>query len=336
MDEELRPIIEDEITVDLEDLTKEVAKEVRADSAQVTAALYKFESSFQEYKRLDDLRKSVKQKGASLANASLFKWQRAQEAAYKDFFDFQNKFNSYFGQKITMTYIFQSADGGFHLGLFDNDMSHVARGAYSRLTYQINNINKIFQYDMNEYNADILNNTFREVLYRWGVALSTHKKKVWLPLLWKMGGWAGVKVNNQGTLAEAYANFYINKVTFNGSMEQKVANFILNKEHGAMSVDNTSGFAIGDINKGNVQFAVKKNKSGLMGMAQVYNIIQQLKVQLGIIDDTFLTTLYDEITKQGKAKQVAQLTSVKISKDFEKMLNEYFSNNKTYPINLLT
>lgn len=235
-----------------------------------------------------------------------------------------------------MTYVFQSADGGFHLGLFDNDMSHVARGAYGRLTYQINNINKIFQYDMNEYNADILNNTFREVLYRWGVALSTHKKKVWLPLLWKMGGWAGVKVNNQGTLAEAYANFYVNKVTFNGNMEQKVANFVLNREHGAMSVDNTSGFAIGDINKGNVQFAVKKNKSGLMGIAQVYNIIQQLKVQLGIIDDTFLTTLYDEITKQGKAKQVAQLTSGKVSKDLEKMLNEYFSNNKTYPINLLT
>jgi hypothetical protein len=66
--------------------------------------------------------------------------------------------------------------------------------------------------------------------------------------LWYLDGkWSGAKVTNKGSINEAYANFYINKFRqfiLPGVSHKNVRTFVLT---GIGNVDNTSGFAIGDV-----------------------------------------------------------------------------------------
>jgi hypothetical protein len=125
-----------------------------------------------------------------------------------------------------------------------------------------------------EYDSSKLDTTADCVYSRWETAKSELGRSVGLPIVWKIGPneYDGRKVNNKGTIAEAYANFYLNSVEFPSSdLEHNVGTYVLDDSYGMLSVDNTLGFAIGDISRGGTnQYAVKSNRAGLMGMHKVY------------------------------------------------------------------
>ena len=52
--------------------------------------------------------------------------------------------------------------------------------------------------------------------------------------------------------------------------------FISDKKYGALSVDNTPGFAIGDTNIGNIHYAIKSESASLLGYATLYRQAKQL------------------------------------------------------------
>ena len=318
-------IVDDAITIGLEELTEKVQNEARASLQEVESALLDFEMKFKRFLDIKQQYSNAKNNPVQMSADSRIAKHQAEDEAYASFFRFQNAFNSYFGQRITILYVYNGPDNSFTLGLFDNDMSHLDRSnKYGALKYNIQQISKIFAYSLDEYDPRALDEVYREILYRWGVALSTHNKKQWLPLLWNINGWDGRKVANKGTFAEAYANFYVNQIPFDNesNMEVKVQNFITNATYGAASVDNTQGFAVGDIDKGAVQLAVKGTNASPQGMRQVYNLIQSLRSQLGAINEEFLSTFYNEISKSGKAKQVKKMTTEELNRSVNVMIDK--------------
>ena len=120
-----------------------------------------------------------------------------------------------------------------------------------------------------------------EVQRRWDISKEAHNNKQrTLPILWKngRGKWNGYFVNNQGTIKEAYAKFYLHKIIVDNGVatEESVARFISDKKYGALSVDNTPGFAIGDTNIGNIHYAIKSESASLLGYATLYRQAKQL------------------------------------------------------------
>jgi hypothetical protein len=117
----------------------------------------------------------------------------------------------------------------------------------------------------------LLDATEQSIYSRWQIAKAHTKKTRYLPILWQTAsGWAGAKVNNLGTIAEAYVNFYINQYVFASHLEENVGVYIMHPEYGAYAVDNASGFLIGDTSIGNIHFAVKKESASPMNLKKVY------------------------------------------------------------------
>ena len=89
---------------------------------------------------------------------------------------------------------------------------------YKSVQYHLNSIRNIFK--MDDYDSTLLDATQQSIYARWQIAKSHTKKSQWLPILWKINNkWAGAKVNNLGTIAEAYVNFYISKYNFSSYLE---------------------------------------------------------------------------------------------------------------------
>ena len=112
----------------------------------------------------------------------------------------------------------------------------------------------------------------QSIYSRWQIAKAHTKKTRYLPILWQTPtGWAGAKVNNLGTIAEAYVNFYINEYKFSNHLEENVGIYIMDKDLGAYAVDNASGFLIGDTSINSIHFAVKKDSASPMNLKKVYD-----------------------------------------------------------------
>ena len=94
------------------------------------------------------------------------------------------------------------------------------------------------------------------------------------------------------------------------------------------SVDNTMGFAVGDVNMGTVQYAVKTNHASLAGMHKVYQIIQKLKADISLSDDKLLLQLKEQVSQKGKVKQVYGLKK-NLENEYQKIV-KILENKKIF------
>lgn len=282
-----------------------------------------FKTAYDQY---DKLRKNIKRqnrKGYQQLPGLLAERDRLQENAYDKFFKFQEDFNNYFGQHMQMVFVTEDLE----LILIDNSIADLQRNQWGKLSYMMQNIkNGIILKADDDYDPTSLKNTATEVYHRWDVAVSKHAGKAQhLPILWKSGGrWMKAMVNNKGTIAEAYANFFINKIYFLASIEENVGKYVMDEIHGMRAVDNTSGFVVGDVQQGDnshVQFGVKTNLASPMGMAQVAKLIQQLSSFLHstLTADWALKEIKKKLSVQGKWKQVSEATEVMLDNKIEEL-----------------
>lgn len=308
-------------TVGVAELEKAIAQEIpKVPLEDVIIELEKFEKMYTQYRSMLVAKRKAKQLQSSNLAALRTQIEQEQQIVYEQFFIFQNKFNAYFGRKIQMLFVIPK--DGIKLALADNDLKHVVVNQYGSLEYQINDLSLTLLKE-NEYDSSLLDDTANSVYARWDAAKAKLKKSVGLPILWRTSnGWDGRKVNNRGTIAEAYANFYINQVELQGDLEYRVGTYVCDGVYGMMSVDNTMGFALGDIDRGHVQYAVKSQRAGLMGMHRVYQYIRSIRKMLGqnITDKALVSQLMEKVSQKGKVKQVTNLVATNIEQEYSHLI----------------
>lgn len=318
--------------------TKELAQivqqslnsELAVTTTQVMEALEIFEKEYTKYHELVKIKRSLKKNKQDISSIRQEIYSMEREL-YEKFFNFQNLFNAYYNQKIVMTYVYHDENGNFQVGLSDNNLSHVVENQYQSLEYSINGIEDMLKLEAEEYDSTLLDETANSVYDRWEIAKARFKKSVGLPIFWRKddGEWGRAKINNRGTIAEAYANFYINKIPFTGigGLENRVGFYITDSKNGMLSVDNTLGFFLGDVtadNEQSVQYAVKTQRAGLMGMYQINKYIQQIKKDFKNANGAeFLSAFKEKVTQPGKVKQVTTNLSKYLEKDLDNLLKDY-------------
>lgn len=295
---------------------------------QVIQSMDAFKVAYDQY---DLLRKNIKKqqkKGFQQLPGLIAEKDRLQEIAYEKFFIFQENFNNYFGQHMQMIFVTEDLE----LILIDNSLADLSRNKWGRLSYMTENIKKGIILEADEdYDPSSLKRTATEVYRRWDIAIATHFKRQHLPILWRSGGrWMKAMVNNKGTIAEAYANFFINKILFLASMEENVGHYVMDEAHGMRAVDNTSGFFVGDVQQGDnvtVQFGVKANLASPMGMGQVNRLITQLSSFLhsNMTAHWALEEIKKKISVQGKWKQVSEAVEVNLDKKIDELEQQLIS-----------
>lgn len=314
---------------ELENNIKQELKSSKVNTKTVIQALNDFELLYKQYRALLSEKRRLKSINPNSDNLSQIREtiKKFQLETYEKFFKFQNLFNEYFQQRIQMLFVYRNESGEFKLGLLENDLSHVIINKYGSLEYNINQIQNIMKLEIAEYDSTSLNETANEIYRRWDIAKSVYHRSVGLPILWNINGrWNGRKVNNKGTIAEAYANFYIHQIILEGDIENRVQTYVIDKEYGMLSVDNTLGFVVGDINVGQIQYAVKSQRAGLMGMHQVYKYIQNIKNLLNSgLEEEALKKLFEQTSQKGTAKQVQALSEY-IEKEHDKLIETYFKD----------
>ncbi len=305
---------------------KEELQKTQIDAQQVVNALLEFSEVCTRYYELrNNLKKQSKKGISTLPNLQKQKID-LQEEAYDKLFIAQNLFNNYFGQHMQMIFVTDDQQ----LILIDNSREDILRNQYGGLQYALSKIKEV-QGILKEliadddYDPSLLKITNLEVNRRWDIAIATHRKKQHLPILWKSGqGWLMAYVNNKGTIAEAYANFFINKFKFSGQLEPDVGTYVTNETYGMRAVDNTSGFVVGDVQAGDnnfVQFGIKKEGASLMGLYKINSIIKSLQQKMIDSPAETLEELRKIMSSPGTAKQVTQAIEVNIESATEKVLN---------------
>lgn len=252
--------------------------------------------------------------------------QELQDQAYKDFFLFQNSFNEYFKNRIQMVAVI-AINGERQLRLIDNNFDELTRNKYGGLIYNMKQVGQQLKYDSDIYDNTLLEAVTDEVFFRWDVALATHNSSQHLPILWYLNGkWSGAKVTNKGSISEAYANFYINKYdkfTSPGASHLNVKIFVT---EGVGAVDNTSGFAIGDVSYKNVQFGIKSTDASPMKMRQVYleieNLINMITSGIERTPETLREYLPNSL-KTAWTVQAKELTAEQIGEELDNLFSKF-------------
>lgn len=201
-----------------------------------------------------------------------------EQGVRKKFDIFQNLINLYFNQSVKVAYVYfdPNQNNQAVIALIDNDMTGLELGGpYNKVQYDLKEIQIILKDDT--YNSTLLDAAQKSIYARWQIAKKHVGRGTYLPILWLINRqWGGAMVNNLGTIAEAYVNFYVNKYEFYGSLEENVQTYILDQNYGAASVDNASGFLIGDVQVGNVALAVKKQGASAMNMKRVLEFTEDI------------------------------------------------------------
>ena len=327
----------DEVASITQDEFLESLKEIEVSFTQVVNDMKLFINAVNDYNTQLDINNNIINQKQNIKNIESFnleqqenkkKLQIFEENIYKTLFDFQNSFNLYYKQYIQM--IFVTPEG--ELKLVDNTVGELTRNdKYQKLQYLDSQIKGITLTNSKDFNPAGLFKTYNESIYRWSVAASVHTRKTFLPIMWKNGGdWQWVFVNNTGTLAEAYVNFYLHKEEINpGGTDPNVAEFVTNTNYGAASVDNARGFGRGDVeirtNMYNVLFGVKKDMASPLGWKQLYKDIINITNGLETVNEEVLDKIKEKVSSDGAKNQVKNTTKNFIQSEIDKLI-EIFNN----------
>ena len=246
------------------------------------------------------------------------------EVVREKFDDFQNAINAYYNQLVKIMYVYTDPKtGAVTLSSEENSSSLLSINKdYKNVQYHLNSIKNKFK--LTDYDSSILDATEQSIYSRWQIAKSVTKQNRFLPILWKINGvWAGAKINNLGTIAEAYVNFYLAKYEFSKSLEQDVQTYILHPSLGAASVDNMSGFLVGDTSalNGRVQFAVKKDTASPIRLKTIYEEVKKI-IYADDFDIDILWNRFVNIEKQKSKKNQVKKLSTEIEKTYESLIAE--------------
>ena len=252
---------------------------------------------------------------------------------HEAFANFQNAINNFQNQIVKILYVYMDDEGQITLNVLDNDGKHfsLAKGEPRYLLDEIKNKLTFLDYD-----SSLLDATEQSIYTRWQIAASRRKKKTQaqrLPILWYIGRWYGALISNLGTIAEAYAGFYLSKYKFSGYLEQDVGTYIVN---GAAAVDNASGFLQGDqmteFKDLSVQWAVKKANAAPPNMKEVYDIVAKIKENFSV--ERFLEE-FDKVAKKSQ-NQVTPLLGQQLSGKIRQLSSLYDEKSigKSYTISI--
>lgn len=303
-EQDMAPIAREIVNTGLEELRNEASQMFMPNIEEVKqAALFfcrKYEQAQKEYQTW--LSSSGKIKSRRKQNEIIL-LSGAREA-----FDiFQNKINAYFHQMMKIMYVYmEPKTGAITLSVLDNSTSAlIIDPSYKAVQYHLNEIKNIFQ--IKDYDSTLLNAAEQSIYSRWQIAKQHTKKNRYLPILWKAKtGWAGAKINNLGTIAEAYVNFYINKYIFINNLEENIGIYILHPEYGAVAINNASGFLIGDTSINNIHFAVKKETASPMNLSKVYDETKKILALPVFLPEYLKRVFIDQEKEKLKSGQQAK------------------------------
>lgn len=312
--------------ITLQDLEEELKKDLMPSKEVQYENVKKYAIEFRE-----KFEKLTKLKGGIIRSTDLqnqiFKDKMFNEKVYDAFFKFQNALLLYLDETVKVIFVYRGEDKIAHLGVVENSAEHLKQGIKGTIQYNLKEIKNVLVQE-NYKGSEQLLNTFNQVeLVRWERALETHEKKVWLPILWlENGKWAGATVNNRGTLAEAYASFYINEEQFfnkqHADMEINVKYFIMN---GATQVDNRNGFLIGDVKKGNINFAVKKDMASPQKILAIYKFLSLIMKDIDN-PEIFVGQLVDKFRTKEETRRVATQAKKLTENEAKEMADKMIKN----------
>ena len=316
-----------------EQLVKELNQIVRPSKEEVRRRAKDFISKYRLYEQLYKKELNTLGKTSSKKLSS----QLQLKIVRKSFYDFQNSINLYFGQILKVMYVYMDPNnqGQVTLSVLENDIQHLEENKWGTVSYHLNELKNIFK--LEDYNSFSLDNTQQNIYNRWQIAKQKAKRSTWLPILWNIENkWHGAFVNNLGSIGEAYVKFYINKHQFVGGLEENIGVFILNPDYGVQSVDNASGFLIGDTSmaEGAIQLAVKKEYASPENLKQIYDI-----VSLVIYEEDFIEILKNrfieqekESAKHSQVKKLSEQLENSNNKLLKSLVQSYLTNKKNFGI----
>ena len=191
--------------------------------------------------------------------------------------NYQHILNNFLNQQVKTIYVYSNAKTRtVELVEIDSEMAlklDKYRGTmrYADMNYINTQRSKQNQLRnaVEEQQAKPLQNTYFEVLRRARISkrkFAAAGKKNFILIMWNPPDWQMMQVSSEGDINEAYANFYLNKQfnLFKADIESNVGTFMTNK-YGVVSVDNISGLLSGDINIGNIAYAIKSRGASALG-----------------------------------------------------------------------
>ena len=222
---------------------------------------------------------------------------------YEESMNFQQILNNFLGQKVTMVFVFENAEGEPELYeitsedvlKYDYSSSNKLVARYRGDADALNHAMKRLQLTADwNFNLPNLKATYAETLYRYRCSRQVNKRIV----LWQnpYNEWHAMKVSAEGDINEAYASIVIlnrKEPSFNSNMEINIEQFL----NEVAQVDNISGLLQGDVTNGNIEYGIKSAGASTLSLKQIVKIAYQI-----VNDENFSQEKLEKIKAEFAAK----------------------------------
>lgn len=223
---------------------------------------------------------------------------------YEESMNFQQILNNFLGQKVTMVFVFENAQGEPELYeitsedvlKYDYSSSNQLVARYRGDSDALNHSMKRLQLTADwNFNLSGLKTTYIETLYRYRCSRQVNKRIV----LWQnpYNEWHAMKVSAEGDINEAYASIVIlnrKEPSFNSNnIEINIQQFL----NEVAQVDNISGLLQGDVTNGNIEYGIKSAGASTLSLKQIIKIAYQI-----VNDENFSKEKLEKIKADFAAK----------------------------------
>lgn len=255
----------------------------------------------------------------------------------------QEAVNTFLNQQIQMVYVYTDKNGVTDLYKFDNTAGHLKVDKASsshggditgRIQFTSQRaIDQLERFAYDDYNPtdSLLNSTYSEVYDR---AMYSRKNGLSgkVRVMWQFNNqWNQAEFSGLGPIAESYAGFYINKVSFPSFLEEAVDKFITDPKLGVLQVDSASGFLEGDISKqledgSSIEYGIKFGKATAMGYLEIVKYATEM-VTINSAQDLkdYLIGTDDQMGLKQKLKggNLNKRIEVDLTRSIDKALMEF-------------
>lgn len=207
---------------------------------------------------------------------------------------FQRELNELLGQVVQLVYVYQDDKGNPTMyTLKEQDLMKVLsyernkkaiKGRFRETDLFKTYLKNKTKYDIaDNFNLDYFNWTYKEVIWRFNYGKKTHTSLIlWLnnPSLSKIPKvkWLKAKVDKSGDIKQAYASVLldrsINSVKLFNS--QKLDDNVHMYMEELAKVDSESGLLKGDVEIGQIEYAIKGFDAQTLGMNQIIKLAEQI------------------------------------------------------------